>query len=118
MPGDLQTTTVEEGTDYISHSMDKDTPEGEWDTMRCDTPYSGVVVGCVKIGLKWREGDSMKHETEGYSAKGSVCLHLYYEWKTLFEPVIRCAFLWKLPIVFVTQDTGSPASGKKSQTQT
>jgi hypothetical protein len=57
MPGDLQATTVEEGTEYVSHDMVKDTPEDEWDSTRCNAPYSEVVVGCVGLGLKWREGD-------------------------------------------------------------
>ena len=57
MPGDLQAVTVEEGEDYVSHDMAKDTPEGEWDNMRSDAPYSEAVVGCVGLGLKWREGD-------------------------------------------------------------
>ena len=57
MPGDLQAITVEEGKDYVSHDMVKDTPEGGWDNMRCDVPYSETVVGCVGLGLKWREGD-------------------------------------------------------------
>ena len=54
MLGDLQAVTVEEGEDYVSHDMVKDTPEGEWDNMRCDAPYSEAVVGCVGLGLKWR----------------------------------------------------------------
>lgn len=57
MPGDLQVVTVGEGEDYVSHDMVKDTPEGEWDNMHCDAPYSEAVVGCVGLGLKWREGD-------------------------------------------------------------
>lgn len=58
MPGDLQAVTVEEGEDYISHDMVKDTSEGEWDNMRFDAPYSEAVVACVGLGLKWRdEGD-------------------------------------------------------------
>ena len=57
MPGDLQVVTVEEGEDYVSHDMTKDTPEGEWDNMHGDAPYSELVVGCVGLGLKWREGD-------------------------------------------------------------
>jgi hypothetical protein len=58
MPGDLQAVTVEEGEDYVSHDMVKDTQEGEWDNMRFDAPYSEAVVACVGLGLKWRdEGD-------------------------------------------------------------
>jgi hypothetical protein len=57
MPGDLQAITVEWGKDYVFHDMVKDTPEGEWDSMRCDAPYSESVVGCVGLGLKWREGE-------------------------------------------------------------
>ena len=57
-PGDLQAVTVEEGEDYISHDMVKDTSEGEWDNMCFDAPYSEAVVACVGLGLKWRdEGD-------------------------------------------------------------
>ena len=57
MPEDLQVVTVEEGKDYVPPDMVKDTPEGDWDTVRCDAPYSETVVGCVGLGLKWREGD-------------------------------------------------------------
>lgn len=57
MPGDLQAITVEEGTDYVSNDMVKDIPEGEWDNRHYEAPYSEVVVGCVGLGLKWREGD-------------------------------------------------------------
>ena len=59
MLGDLQAVTVDEGEDYVSHDMVNDTPEGERDNMRCDAPYSETVVGCVGLGLKWREGDGM-----------------------------------------------------------
>ena len=58
MPGDLQVVTVEEGEDYVSHDMVKDTLEGGWDNMRYDAPHSEAVVACVGLGLKWRdEGD-------------------------------------------------------------
>lgn len=59
MFGDLLAVTVEEGEDYVSQDMVKDTPEGGWDNMRYDAPYSEAVVGCVGLGLKWREADDM-----------------------------------------------------------
>jgi len=127
MPGDLQTTTGEEGTDYISHSMVRDTLEGEWDTMRCDALYSEVVVRCVGIEVAWRR--YVWSTVEGYSAEGvqgsvgmtrvlqfvsrypgdyaAFVLHLYCitNGKLRYEPVIRRAFLWKLPIVLVGRKT-------------
>jgi hypothetical protein len=57
MPGDLVAITIEDGKDYIFQDMADDTPEGGWDNTYCEAPYSQVVVGCVGLGLKWREGD-------------------------------------------------------------
>ena len=54
-PGDLQTTTIEIGVDYVPQEMANDTPEDEEDETCCDAAYSQVVVGCVGLGLKWRE---------------------------------------------------------------
>lgn len=58
MPEDLQATTIEEGKYFVLHEMTNDTPEEEGEEEKyCDAPYSQVVVGCVGLGLKWREGD-------------------------------------------------------------
>lgn len=59
-PGDLQVTTVEEGSDYLSQDMADDSPEGGWDGACYDTPYSELVVGCVGLGLKWRADDAIE----------------------------------------------------------